>query len=287
MQPHSLKPIFGLSLFLIPSVAGAQQSLPDSKVRHAFIKECTTLVRAVPDLSLPCSDFAKGKPAAVVRQYLSLVRAAKTALMSAGPQIAQEMLKSCLGNAATKNSDPGELLFCIRLKKQGNDLVKLAKGQGSLKEYGKMAQASTEPVPAYPTDNSPQAEAQRAEVRKDLVYGCAEQETGYIQALCGAVAVNEIFASRPFGDNGELAKAFDKVVQIYAVTEAPRIVIQGEVKELLQRAGLNDQVATAISNPQEGAIEGGKHLVSEGQKLVNKIIPKLELPKIDLNPFPH
>jgi len=264
------------------SLAGAQKPLPDEKVRPTFIKECTALTRAVPDLSLPCADFAKGRSTAVLRQYLDLVETAKKALMSAGPQIAQEMLKSCLGTAAGKNADPGELLFCIRLQKQGNDVQKLAQGKGTLKGYAKMAQDSAKPVPGYPTEDSPQAEAQRAEIRKELIYSCVQKETGYIQALCGAVAVNEVFANRPFGDNGELAKAFDTVVKIYAVTETPRLVIQGEVKEMLQRAGINDQVATAISNPQEGAIEGAKHLVSEGQKVVDKIIPK-----IDLNPFPH
>lgn len=271
-----------ISALLVPSAThGQQQPLPSRKVRPTFIKECVSLARAIPDLSLPCADFAKGKSIAILRDYLGMAQTAKKALMSAGPLMAQEMLKSCLGNAAHKKPDPGGLLFCLRLSKfQHIDLERLAKGKGSLNDYGKIAQATSKEEPVYPAENSPQAESQRAAIRKALVYSCVAKEAGYVQALCSAVAVHEIFASRPFGGSGDLARAFDKVVQVYAITEAPRAAIQSEVKEILQRAGINDQVATAISNPQEGAVEGGKHLASEAEKIYKKVVPQIDLSKV-------
>jgi hypothetical protein len=282
MDTRPLKSLLLISALLVPSATHAQQEpLPSRKVRPTFIKECVSLGKAIPDLSLPCVDFARGRSVATLRDYLGLVQTAKKALMTAGPQMAQEMLKSCLGNATRNKPDPGGLLFCLGLGKfQHIDLERLAKGKGSLNDYGKLAQATRKEVPVYPDENSPQAESQRATIRKELVYGCVAKESGYVQVLCSAVAVNEAFARRPFRDNGELAKAFDKVVQVYAITEAPRVAIQSEAKEILQRAGINDQVATAITNPQEGAVEAGKHVASEAEKIYKKVVPQIDLSKV-------
>ena len=269
--------------FLLASAAFAQSDIPDDRVLETFVAECGVFTAAFPDISIPCGDFAEGKSPATLRVYLTWIQTGKAQLMALGPTIAQELLKSCLANAASEKPDPSGLLFCINMRKKGNDLEKLAKpGGGSLPDYGRLASDTVEPVPQYPSEDTQQAAAQRAEVRKQLVYSCIEQSTDYVQAICTAVAVHEIFAERPFGDDGELAKAFDKVVQVYVVTQAPQLLIREEAREALLRANINDQVVNAIVNPQEGAVEGVKHVVEE----VRKILPEVHLPEVKIE-LPH
>jgi hypothetical protein len=252
----------------------AEVEVADAEVAGLFASECEAFSAAVPDLAIPCADFGAGRSASALRIYLGWMRTAKHELMAQGPKMAQALVQSCLANAASEAPDLPALLWCIRLKKNGSDLEKLARGEGALKDYGQLARSATEPVPAYPSEDGEEAEAQRAEVRKAAVYACIAEGEGYLKALCGAVAIHEAFARRPFGDNGELAKAFDTVVKIYAIAEAPRMVIQVQVKETLERAGFNDQVAQAVANPAKGAEEGVKHVASEVGRIVR-----------DLNPF--
>lgn len=251
-------------------IAGETTKIPDADVKKTFLRDCRALSRAVPDLALPCTDFEKGKSPATLRIYLGFIDTAKRQFRTQGPEIAKSVMKDCMVNAAGQKPDLGGLLFCIRLRRKGSDLEKLAKGQGDWADYAKLANRVAAPIPSYPADTTADGEKQRAAVRKAAVYACAAKGDGYIRTLCTAVAAHEAFANRPFGDNGELAKAFDSLLKIYAITEAPKQVIQEEVKESLERAGFNDQVAEAVANPQQGAEEGVKHLANEGQKLIDK-----------------
>jgi len=261
--------VCGLILFVSSAVA---QDVPDKDVDKTFVRECRSLAKVVPDLALPCSDFVKGKSPATVRSYLALIETAKQQLVAQGPAIAQSVVKGCMANAAGDKPDLGGLLFCVRIRRKGNDLEKLAKGQGTWGDYAKLANDAAAPVPTYSAENTAQGEKQRAAVRQAAVYACVKEGDGYVRALCTAVAAHEAFAKRPFGDNGALAQAFDNIVKVYAITEAPKQLIQGEVKEALQRAGFNDQVAQAVANPQKGAEEGVKHVAGEVQKAGEKAV---------------
>jgi hypothetical protein len=264
------------ALLAVPTApSGTTVEVPDAEIPRLFASECEEFSAALPDLAVPCADFGAGQSAATLRIYLGWMRTAKQELLAQGPKIAQSLVQSCLANAAAEAPDLPALLWCINLKKSGSDLEKLARGEGALPDYGRLAKSAADPVPGYPTEDGEQAERQRAEVRRAAVYACIEEGEGYLKALCGAVAIHEAFARRPFGDNGELAKAFDTVVQIHAVADAPRQVIQAQVRDALQRAGFNDQVAQAVADPAKGTVEGVKHVANE----VGKLFSGIKFPK--------
>ncbi len=252
-------------ILMTGSVVAAEKSSTE-KPSTIFVRECKALTKTLPDLALPCTDFVKGKSDETIRAYLAMIQSAQQQLVAQGPELAQSIMKGCMANTVAEKPDLGGLLFCLRIRRNGTDLEKLSKGEGSWGEYAKLANDASKPVPSYPVEDTAQSEKQRAAVRQAVVYACVKEGDGYVRALCGAVAAHEAFASRPFGDNGELAKAFDTVLKVYAITEAPKQAIQAEVKEILQRAGFNDQVAQAVANPQKGVEEGAKHVAGEAQK---------------------
>lgn len=230
----------------------------------AFKRDCKSVSPLFPRFDAFCEQVAKETYPANLEPYSQLVNKLRQDIQRLGPDIAKKTILDCVSTSLSAKPDPKKLMFCMSFK--GLRLEDLSQGKGTAEDYLKVIEKS-EISPVYPTESTPGAESQRAEVRKALIYGCVEQGEGYLKTVCSAVAIHEVFASRPFGDSGELAKAFDGVVKVYAVASLP----QSLAKQTLHNIGVPDNVIAVLDTPNKVTSEVTKEAVKAVQTVNNGV----------------
>lgn len=245
----------------------------------AFRKECGEVSGAWPNFELICDGLAAEKTPEQLAPFLGLVRRLSADLKRLGPEVAKQVVAKCSVTATSKKPSVSELMFCLSFN--GLNVEHLATGSDDAKKYAELIEKTREPAPSYPTGSTQDDETLRAQVRQSIVYSCIEQAEAYLKAACSAIAVHEVFAGRPFGDNGELAKAFDTVVGLYSAAGLP----QQYAKQALKDIGIPIEVIDAPGNVQAAATkaasdaaEAAKNQHEQSKKDANDFLESNNVP---------
>ena len=232
MRKHT-NVIFWSSAVLLLVLCGGCESKTDRENKEKvalFRKECAQISGAWPNFELVCESLATEKKPEQLDPFLQLVRKLSSDLTRLGPVVATQVVASCSMNSTLDKPSASELMFCLSFS--GLNVEQLTQGTDEAKKYAEFLERVRIPKPVYPSGSSPDQEAIRDKAREAMVYACIKQGEAYLKAACSAIAVHEIFADRPFGSSGELAKAFDELTKIYAVAGLPQQFAKQALKDI-------------------------------------------------------
>lgn len=260
MKRSFLMVFLGLAYLL--SGCGSKTETPAvSPKAQAFHDDCATFAPAIPGFAPLCESLPKEKTPEQLATYDDTINTLIGDFKKWGPEVAKNLIAKCASKALVKASSPLDLQFCLETSHL--NVESLAKGSSDAKAYAPLiGKVQQEPSPD-PNAWSSLSEEQRTNLRRTAVDACATKAGGYVGAACAAVALHEeLFASKPFGPNGEGAKVFDKAMELYKYANAP----QDMAKKALEDIG----IPSSILNTPEATTAAAAKAVSDTANAVNK-----------------
>jgi hypothetical protein len=204
----------------------------------AFKAKCDDVASLIQ--SLPCEQLTKEKLPQDLETYTASLTSVSDALKKAGPEAAKNLIVACTQASVDKKTDVSTLAFCIGLNSL--NLPELAKGNGTVRQYGAMMAAGNQepaPMPA-PDARNDNGEPLRKVLRQAVIAECIEAGAAYVSAACGAIAVHELFAKDPYSDSGDLAKAGDEFLKAFGSAAK----VEADAKSALTSIGVPVAILT-------------------------------------------